>query len=210
MHGAGVGHTFAQALEAGPGDHRRIVGAQRHRRRDEGEAVPRAKRFQRAADFGIGRDAAGHHQRRLCDVGEFAAEAGEAAADAVVQRVGDRRLEGGADVGDVPFAERRDRGRRLPHRRLQAGEGKIQPRLALQRAREIEAPGVAVQRCLLDVRAAGIGQADQLRRLVERLAERIVDGRAPALVVADAAHQHDLRMPAGNQQQQIREMPARR
>ena len=77
------------------------------------------------ADFGVGGDAAGHHQRRLCHVGEFAAEAGEAAADAVVQRVGDRRLEGGADVGDVLVAQRRDRGRRLPHRRLQPGEGEI-------------------------------------------------------------------------------------
>ena len=32
--------------------------------------------------------------------------------------------------------ERGDRGRRLPHRRLQAGEGEVEPRLALQRTRE--------------------------------------------------------------------------
>ena len=90
------------------------------------------------------------------------------------------------------------RGRRLPHGRLQAGEGEVEPRLALERARKIEALGVAVPRRLLDVRAAGIGQADQLRGLVEGLAERIVDGRSPALVVADAAHQHHLRVTARN------------
>ena len=78
--------------------------------------------------------------------------------------------------------------------------GRASPFSGRGKAKRVGSP---VARRLLDVRAAGIGQADQLGRLVEGLAERIVDGRRPALVVADAAHQHDLRVAAGDQQQQI-------
>ena len=52
-------------------------------------------------------------------------------------------------------------------------------------------------------RAAGMAQAQQLGDLVEGLAQRIVDGGAPALIIADAAHQHELAMAARNQQHQI-------
>ena len=65
-------------------------------------------------------------------------------ADAVGERIGHRRLERGADVGDILVGQRRDGRRRLPHRRLQPGEGKIGLRRALQRPREGEARGIAV------------------------------------------------------------------
>ena len=199
-----VGHACAQALDAGPGDHRGIVGAQRQRRRDEGEAVPRAKVFQRAADR--------RHWRRRRRPPPATARAMSGNSPRKRARLRPTRSSSVSAIAAWKEAqmsatslsrERRDRGRRLPHRRLQAGERKVEPRLALERTREIEAPGIAVQRRLLDVRAARIGQADQLRRLVEGLAQRIVDGRSPALIVADAAHQHDLRMAARNEQQQI-------
>ena len=69
--------------------------------------------------------------------GNSAAEARQAAADAVVQRIGDRRLEGGADVGDIlvataarsrsppaapPSSGRRTRNRAAP--RPSSGAGK--------------------------------------------------------------------------------------
>ena len=52
-------------------------------------------------------------------------------------------------------------------------------------------------------RATGIRQAEQLGGLVESLAQRIVDRRAPALVIADTADQNELGMAARNQQHEI-------
>ena len=56
---------------------------------------------------------------------------------------------------------------------------------------------------------AGIIEAEQLGRLVERLADRIVDGRRQALVAADAGHFEQLAMAARDQQQQIGEAEVR-
>jgi hypothetical protein len=55
----------------------------------------------------------------------------------------------------------------------------------------------------LDGRAAGIAEAEQLRRLVEGLADRVVDGGAEAAIGADALDRDELRMTAGDQQQQV-------
>ena len=60
-------------------------------------------------------------------------------------------------------------------RGLQAGEGEVAVLAALQRARQVEARGVAVACQPLHRRAARIAQAQHLRDLVERLAQRIVD-----------------------------------
>ena len=50
-----------------------------------------------------------------------------------------------------------------------------------------------------------MAETEQLGHLVEGLAQRVVDGGAPALVVADAAHQHELAVPARDQQHQVGE-----
>ena len=65
--------------------------------------------------------------------------------------------------------------------------------------------GIAVGRLALDLRAARIGQAEELRDLVEGLAQRVVDRRAEPDVVADAAHGDELRVPAGGEEQEIGE-----
>src|SRR5690606_14528692 len=108
------------------------------------------------------------------------AEPLQPAADAVLHRARDGALEGGADVGDVLLRHRLDGLRRLPHRGLEAGKGEIEPRLADERAREGEAFGIARLRHALDRRPARIGKTEELCRLVEGFAKRIVDGRAPA------------------------------
>ena len=63
--------------------------------------------------------------------------------------------------------------------------------------------GIAARRLLLDQRPAGIAEAEQFRRLVECLADRVVDRAAEPQVVADAAHAEDLGMAAGGEEQAI-------
>ena len=48
-----------------------------------------------------------------------------------------------------------------------------------------------------------MAQSQQLGDLVEGFAQRIIYRGAPAFVIADAAHQHELAMPARYQQHQI-------
>src|SRR5258708_37407226 len=54
-----VREAEAQPLEARPGDHRAIVGAERRRRRDEIEAMALRQIAEPAAQRGVGGDAAG-------------------------------------------------------------------------------------------------------------------------------------------------------
>ena len=179
--------TSPPSLEPGPGDHRGIVGAEIHRRRDEAEAVcvaesppawrgspcwpPRRRRRRKRRALarprpGISRWPAPMRSRSVSATAAW----NEAQMSA-----------------HVLVGQRLERGCRLPHRGLQAGKGEIQPCLALHRPRKGEALRVAALPPPLHRRSARIGQAEQLRRLVEGLAERVVDRRAPALVVADAA-----------------------
>ena len=60
--------------------------------------------------------------------------------------------------------------------------------------------GVAPKGHSFHRRAPGVGQAEQLGRLVEGFAKRVVDGRAPSFIGAQSAHQQDLRVAAGYQQ----------
>ena len=64
--------------------------------------------------------------------------------------------------------------------------------------------GVARARETLDGRAAGEAEPQELRGLVEGFAQRVVDGGAEPLKVADAAHDEKLGMAARHQQQQVR------
>ena len=67
---------------------------------------------------------------------------------------------------------------RQPQRGLQAGEGEVQLGAAVQRPRQREARADRRAPPLLDLRPAGIAQAEQLGGLVEGFAERVVDGGA--------------------------------
>ena len=71
---------------------------------------------------------------------------------------------------------------------------------AEHRSRKVEAARIAGARRLLDRRTAGKAQPQELRCLVEGFAQRVVDGRAEALIVADAAHDQELRVAARHEQ----------
>ena len=130
-----------QALGAGPGDHRGIVGAERRRRRGETAAGARSQ-------FAGGRRWRGWRRRRrrpparsclpVCSRNMRSAGARG--------RPRCRRpppLEGGAEVGDILS---RDGALLLglqPQGRLQAGEGEIGAVAPLHRARQSEARGIA-------------------------------------------------------------------
>ena len=77
-----------------------------------------------------------------------------------------------------------------------------------QPPREADRVRVSVEGRPIDLRAAGVRQRQQTRHLVERLAHRVVDRAAQALVAPDAPHGDALAMPARHQEQQVRERRA--
>jgi hypothetical protein len=91
----------------------------------------------------------------------------------------------------------------LAHRRLEAGEGEVATGPPEHRPRQAKGARIAVARQALDRRTAGVGEAEQLRGLVEGLAYRIVDRRAEPPVAPDAFDHQQLAMPARDQQQQV-------
>ncbi len=91
----------------------------------------------------------------------------------------------------------------VTHGRFQAGEGEIAGVRTLQRPGQVEAPGVTLPRQPFHRRAARIAEAQHLRDLVERLADRIVDRGAEEAIATDALHRDQLAMPARDQEQQV-------
>ena len=74
---------------------------------------------------------------------------------------------------------------------------------AQHRARQGEALGIALRGLALDLRPARIAEAEELRDLVEGLADRVVDRGAEPDVVADALHGDELGVAAGGEEQQV-------
>ena len=133
LKSSAVGPAQPQPLDAGPGDHGAVVGAELYRRRDQARAVPAATSRAGCADRGWPR------RRRPRPASAIGASAQRVGA-AVGQDVADGALE----------ARRRDRRRAarsswvelldgLAHRRLEAGEGEVAARLAPHRPRQGEA-----------------------------------------------------------------------
>src|SRR6185369_13281703 len=108
-----------------------------------------------------------------------------------------RLLEAGAEIGHVLVAERRARRRRVPERRLKPGEREMRFASAEHRAGQGNG-GAPAGGASLDFRAARIAKAEQLGRLVERFAQRIVERGAEPLVTADLLDDKSLRMAAGH------------
>ena len=131
------------------------------------------------------------------------AEQAQARAQPVEHHVDHRLLERGAQIGDVLVGERRDFFRFQPQRGLQAGEREVGILASVHRPRQREARGVAARRFLLDLRPARIAEPEQLRGLVEGLADGVVLRGAEPHVIADAAHGDDLGMAAGGEEQAI-------
>ena len=98
--------------------------------------------------------------------------------------------------------KRRARQRLVPERGLEAGEREMRlgPAEHRPRQRDGRPPSRAPA---LHRRAAGIAEAEQLGRLVEGLAERVVERRAEPLIAADILDDEELGVPARDEQQQI-------
>ena len=82
---------------------------------------------------------------------------------------------------------RRQRGE---HGGLETRKTEVETRPVGHRPRKLEHARAAVFREPRELRAAGIGQAEQLGGLVEGLAHRVVEALAEQGVSADAAHVH--------------------
>ena len=91
-------------------------------------------------------------------------------------------------------------------RRLRVRLAFCPPARPHERAREVETARIPALRGRLNRRAARITQLQETRHLVERLPGGIVQGRAQEPVAAVPLHQHELRMAAGNDQNQRREL----
>jgi hypothetical protein len=125
----------------------------------------------------------------------------------VREDVGDGGLEARGDVGGLGGRQRAGRlgGDQQRDRGFQAGEREIAARPVQQRARQPVGVGRAGARAGLQRRAAWIGQAEQFRGFIKRLAGGVVQGRAEPAVPADTLDQDALRVPAREQQEQIGE-----
>ena len=114
--------------------------------------------------------------------------------------VDDRRLRRRREIGACLLAGRIEARRVRSHGRLQASERKVE-RVSLR-----EGPGQRVRLGIAELgesrqcRSAGVAEAEQLGRLVERLAGGVVDGVAEERVAADIGDVEELRVTAGNQQ----------
>ena len=133
------------------------------------------------------------------------AEARDRIRRAVGHHLGHRRLEAGAEIGDIGIAERAGRQGldRMAQRGLEAGEGEIAARPAAKRAGQGKALGIAVLGGALHRGPAGIAEPQHLAHLVEGLADRVVDRGAEQAVAPHPFDGDELAMPARDQQRQI-------
>ncbi len=152
----------------------------------------------------IGSNPASHHQCRFAsDIRKLLAEPSKPTADTVLQGTRYGLLERSADVGNVLIGKRRNGRRCLPHGRFQTGEGEVQPCFANHWTGQRKLVRISCRCSFLDGRSTWIRQPQKFRRLVEGLAQRIVDGRAPAFILPHATNKNELRVTAGDQQHQI-------
>ena len=86
------------------------------------------------------------------------------------------------------------------HGSLQAGKGKIERVAPQQRPRQLVSLGIAELGKARQRRPAGIAEAEQLGRLVERLAGGIVDRVAEERIAADRGDMEKLRVAARNEE----------
>ena len=182
------------------GHHGAVVGAQAEFRHADGDAGLAAAFFEQRTQTGVGRDAAADH--------EVVALVVAAGHDGLLRDdVDDGFLEGRGDVGDGHrFTGGFAGGDPARHGRLEAGEAEVVTVLLevlLRREPAWERDGLRVSAlgCLVDVRAARVGQAEHAGDLVERFAARVVDRVAEAAHVGgDVRHVEQVRVPAGDEQ----------
>ena len=133
-------------------------------------------------------------------VGAVLAEHGAGFFQAVLHGFRHGFLETGAEVGFVLIGEDADVFSGFADSGFEAGEGEVAACPALQGSWQVEATGVAAYGVLFDQWPSGITEAQQLCSLVEGFAQRVINGGAEALVVANPAHQLELGVSAGDEQ----------
>ena len=100
----------------------------------------------------------------------------ERALELCRQLADDRRLKARGKVGAaLREAILAKVARRIDERRLEAREAEVEAGVARHRDRERERLGIALARDPLDLRAARVAEAEDPRRLVERLAGGVVE-----------------------------------
>ena len=108
------------------------------------------------------------------------------ARDAIGDRLADRGLERGAEVGDIADRQAARAGSHgVPHRRLQSGEREVRIVRGRASAAAAERRGLPARAACSTAGPPGIGEAEQLRRLVEGLAQRVVDRRRQPAIAPD-------------------------
>ena len=173
----------AQPLDPGPGDHRAVVGAQAPAAARKGQA-----RHRRRARQGASRSrvlaATPPAATRLVPCGVIRGGTRRMAiGGAIDQRVADRQLDRGGEIGDG-LADRRVRGRGRSRRIavFSPENEKSQPAGPRAGGAAANRRGSPAARRALDRRPAGIAKPQQLGALVECLASRVVEGGAELAV----------------------------
>ena len=110
----------------------------------------------------------------------------------------------GAEIGNIVVAQRRDFFRFEAERSLEPRERKVGIGASRHRPWQVKALTVAARGFLLDERPARITEAEKLGRLVESLADGVIDGAAKPQVIADPANTENLGVAARGQKQAIR------
>ena len=121
----------------------------------------------------------------------------------VANDLGNRFLEGGAQIVDIPLVERCQFLGEGSDCGLQAREREVERVLAFQRMGQPESQRIAVPCRRLYSRSARETQRKQFRRLVKGFPQGVVNGACHAAIVAKSGNFQDLRMTTRNQQQQI-------
>ena len=167
--------------------------------------MERAETGKGGADRPVGGNAPGDGEGR--GGGSEREIAAERTARLFGQDVGNGCLEGGAEVGAVlarQAALLRDQAvARAQERGLEAREGQVAAGTVEQRARQGKAGGVAVLRLALNGRPSGLGQAEELCRLVEGLAWRVVNGAADPFEPVRGMDDQELAMPARDEEKEV-------
>ncbi len=166
-----------EAVPGGEADHRRVVGRVAHRGDGEGGATVRARVGDGGAEGAVGGDAADEGDAREAGRVEGADERGD-------EHLHDGGLERGGEVGAVGV-EKGGAGGAARRRVEPSGGVEADADGGLDaRERDVESVeagsgeadegGVAVCREAVDLRAAGVAEAEELADLVEGLARGVV------------------------------------
>ena len=190
-------------VERRRGDHGRVVDAQGRGREQQPHAARGAQLGERRAQRRVGRDAAGDRER-------VAARRVERVAGALDERRDDRLLVAGGEVAARRVRAVAELGDRARERRLEPRERDVAARAPGERARERLAARIPAARELLERGTSRVGQAEQARALVERLARRIVERPAERHQLAGRRHVEEQRVPARGEQAEERRLDARR